>query len=145
MNDQEKTIQKLNNKRGRTRDLPNDYAIVNSRNRKDKNYASLTPNRTITSLDSMSSAGRDMDSILNGLVDDTRKPSKRDGSKHSRQGRKSRKSKHRHKESRHRSNNEGHDIKKRKRSYEMPNYDETISKDSECSPGLFRHRNFKLK
>ena len=135
---QDKTIKKLELKKSRSRDIAHGYAPVNSRNLRDKNYASLTPNRTITSLDSLSSAANDMDSILNGLVEGTRKSSKRNVSKRSHRERKSRKSKNI-------CNPEAHEVKKRKRNMQITNFDETISKDSECSPKIFRHRNFKIK
>ena len=62
-------------------------ASPNEHRHRAGNYASLTPNRTVSSLDSTSSAARDIDSILNGYLDDgKRKASNRE--------RKSRKSKH---------------------------------------------------
>ena len=95
--------------------------------RKNKNYASLTPNRTITSLDSLSSAAQDMDSILNGLVEESRRPSKK-----SRRSRKEKSKRGKSKVSRKASRRHKH-----KNTY----YDQ----DSELSPTAFRNHRFKIK
>jgi hypothetical protein len=139
--DQQNTIQRLETKRSRSRNVVLDYPVANSRERKKRGYSTLTPNRTIASLDSMSSAARDMDSILNGIIEDNRKESKRNISI---KGRKSKHEKEMYpkfkKESRKHQKKETYELKKRKHSFN--NYDETLSKDSECSSGL-RHRGFK--
>lgn len=141
VSEQENTIKRLETKRSRSRNAAPDYLITNSRERKNRGYSTLTPNRTIASLDSMSSAARDMDSILNGIIEDNRNDSKRNISKKSRKPKQSKEIYPKSKgDSRKHQAKEAYELRKRKRSYN--NYDETLSNDSEYSLGL-RQRGFK--
>lgn len=137
-------IRKLQKKSGR-RDMS--YEPNRNSNYKNNKHLNRTPNRTIESLDSMSSAAHEMDSVLNGLIDDTRKNSKVGAGKKSSKFRKSKKSRKHYQDSKRSDPFGGINTSKMQRSNKRKrsgnkHYDD-VSRDSECSPSIYRHKAVK--